>query len=87
MYKLTADADGGIVQARVDLKIHQCNMGDVDIFNRLGSYQSKLSLFYCLDKDQKLEFLSDFAHDNHDFMIVDFEKCQVDYLRKMPGYD
>jgi hypothetical protein len=38
MYKLNADADGGIVQQRVDLKIHQCNMGDVDIFNRLGSY-------------------------------------------------
>ncbi len=62
-------------------------MGDVDIFNNLGSYQSKLSLFYCLDKDQKLDFKGDFKHNDHNFLVVDFEKCQNSILRKTVGYN
>ena len=36
MFKMHADADGGIVKERKELKMHQCNMGDIDIFNKLG---------------------------------------------------
>lgn len=36
-------------------------MGDIDIFKKLGSYESKINLFYCMDKDQKLDFKGDFA--------------------------
>ena len=50
MFNLKTDADGGIIQERKDLKLHTCNMGDREIFDKLGSYQSKISLFYCLDK-------------------------------------
>lgn len=51
MYNMKADADGGIKKKKVDLKLHPCNMQDVDIFNALGSYQSKINIFYCLDRD------------------------------------
>jgi hypothetical protein len=30
------DADGGIIKEKKELKMHQCNMGDIDIFNKLG---------------------------------------------------
>jgi len=51
MFKMSTDADGGIIKQKVDLKLHVCNMGDIDIFKKLGSYESKINLFYCLDKD------------------------------------
>jgi hypothetical protein len=38
MLKMSTDADGGIIKQKVDLKLHVCNMGDIDIFNKLGSY-------------------------------------------------
>jgi hypothetical protein len=50
-------------------------MGDIDIFKKLGSYESKISLFYCLDKNQKLDFLGNFAQDNQNLMIFEFAKC------------
>ena len=38
MFKMNTDANGGIVKERKELKMHQCNMGDIDIFNKLGQY-------------------------------------------------
>lgn len=35
---MRTDADGGIIKKKVDLKLHLCNMQDVDLFNELGSY-------------------------------------------------
>ena len=51
MLLLSANADGGIVKKKVEVKVHKCNMQDVDLFNELGAYQSKIALFYCLDRD------------------------------------
>ena len=62
-------------------------MGDIDIFNKLGSYQSKISLFFCMDRDQKVDFLGDFAQDNQNLLIFEFEKCTENTLRKTPGYN
>ena len=62
-------------------------MGDVGIFKKLGSYESKISLFYCLDKDQKLDFKGDFAQDNQNLLIFEFERCHVDTLRTSTGYN
>ena len=36
MFKMNTDANGGIIKERKELKMHQCNMGDIDIFNKLG---------------------------------------------------
>lgn len=69
---MIADADGGIMKKKVDLKIHPCNMQDVDIFNALGSYQSKINIFYCLDRDQELSFVGDWTFDTQTIMIFDF---------------
>jgi len=33
MYNMRTDADGGIISEKVDLKMHTCNMGDIEIFN------------------------------------------------------
>ena len=33
MFFMKTDADGGIIQKKVDLKLHLCNMQDVEIFN------------------------------------------------------
>ena len=54
MFMMRTAADGGIIKKKVDLKLHLCNMQDVDLFNELGSYQSKIALFYCLDRGQKI---------------------------------
>ena len=51
MLLLSANADGGIVKKKVEVKVHKCNMQDVDLFNELGAYQSKIALFYCLDRE------------------------------------
>ncbi len=67
--------------------MHQCNMGDIDIFNKLGQYQSKINLFYCLDKGQKIEFVGDFSQDKQNMLIFEFEKCKDENLQKMPGYN
>ena len=72
MFMMRTDADGGIIKKKVDLKLHLCNMQDVDLFNELGSYQSKIALFYCLDRGQKIELLGDWSQDNQNIMIWDF---------------
>jgi hypothetical protein len=51
MLQLSTNADGGIVKKKVPVKVHKCNMQDIDLFNELGSYQSKIALFYCLDSE------------------------------------
>jgi hypothetical protein len=33
MYNMRTNADGGIIAEKVDLKLHTCNMGDIEIFN------------------------------------------------------
>ena len=48
-FRLTTNPDGGIIQEKIGLKLHTCNMNDASLFNMLGAYQSKISLFYCLD--------------------------------------
>ena len=83
---MIADADGGIMKKKVDLKIHPCNMQDVDIFNALGSYKSKINIFYCLDRDQELSFVGDWTFDTQTIMIFDFQRCNQTELRKVPGY-
>jgi hypothetical protein len=40
-----------------------------------------------LDKGQKIEFNGDFAQEKQSLMIFEFEKCQDEYLQKMPGYN
>jgi hypothetical protein len=42
MYIMIADADGGIMKKKVDLKIHPCNMQDVDILTHLDLTRAKL---------------------------------------------
>jgi len=61
-------------------------MGDIEIFNKLGSYQSKISLFYCIDKGQLIDFKGDFQQDSKNILVFEFEKCRVDKLRKSKGY-
>lgn len=87
MYKMTTDADGGIVQEKKNLKLHVCNMGDIEVFDKLGSYQSKISLFYCIDHGQLIDFKGDFQQDNRNILVFEFEKCKVDQLRKTLGYN
>jgi hypothetical protein len=58
--KMTTNADGGIIQEKVSLKTHKCNMQDIDLFNMLGAYQSKISLFNCMDAGQKIDFVGDY---------------------------
>ena len=77
MFNMRTDADGGIIAEKVDLKMHTCNMGDIEIFNQLGSYQSKISLFYCLDKGQILKLKGDFTQDNQNLFILEWQKCDV----------
>ncbi len=38
MFNMHTDANGGIIKERKELKMHQCNMGDIEIFNKLGQY-------------------------------------------------
>jgi hypothetical protein len=57
-------------------------MGDIEIFNKLGSYQSKISLFYCIDRGQLIDFKGDFQHDDRNVLVFEFEKCKVENLRK-----
>ena len=54
--------------------------------NKLGSYQSKRIFFFCIDKGQLIDFKGDLQRDNRNILILEFEKCKVDILRKTTSY-